>query len=255
MKKSLLVIGDVSLETLNQKFNINTKVEPYIKYKFEDREMLWKNRKDIFQGLINTNDESIPENVKTQMKDFISEIENSEDPAFYHFNSLIKRGNICKIDENGNALTDENPNGKFISLSDVPDERFALFFLLKNGTQSYDCVKSDVDWEKLDKNPQDVNYYSVMWDLVKGDREPQNDIERRGLNNLMMVPKALDQFTDSEQYSKFSSSFAANSVTDGEMWEESDFKHRFNWTIEFCDKYIKKLPEDTRLRILTYDIQ
>ena len=83
MKKSLLVIGDVSLETLNQKFNINTKVEPYIKYKFEDREMLWKNRKDIFQGLINTTDESIPENVKTQMRDFISEIENSEDPAFW----------------------------------------------------------------------------------------------------------------------------------------------------------------------------
>lgn len=151
-------------------------------------------------------------------------------------------------DKNGNALTDENPDGKYDTCQ--IGKHFSVPFTLINGSESYSALKKDIDWSKMHQNNTDV-YYSA-WELCVEGREPNTKEEEVIKDNMLEKTGYFDNFKDKEEYVAYSTSYWTWAYVDNERWQDVDTEcngDSIKWINDYYEKYIQPLPEDTLLTI------
>lgn len=123
-------------------------------------------------------------------------------------------------------------------------------FPLKDGTKSYSARYNDIDWEKIHRNPRQLELSKRAWELVVEDSEPTNEqetlLKKRMYNRLSYF---TDNFTTKEVYMDYYSSLWYYGVATEEKYEEVDTWNSsiLEWCINFFDKFIKPLEETNPL--------
>lgn len=239
---NVLVIGDNPTEKM-KKFDKNMKVEPYIKFRYLEAEKMQKTTIKMMSEFIKGQEKTkLSDGVVSYLKERMKAIASMT--PFDYYRTITA---YMHYDENGNALSTDNPNGKWAFYNQTPTD-FAMPFTLKDGKTSFQAKKGDINWNVM--HLYNMELYTITWDLIHGDREPQNDQEKNILANAKGMEGYYNRFRDGDELATYSCSYWNYAVTDGEKWEDlDDHPDTMAWVKGFYNKFIKKLPDDTLLTI------
>lgn len=250
--KRILVIGDEP-GTLVAKYAAETKVEPYVKYRFDDRERLRENQLRTIEAILNSPTIRLTESQREVYKNLYIDTQESDPEEFYE---TITYG-MDIDDTTGDVYSTENPEAKYkypsckeTRLRETGEESdFSNPFKLKDGTKSYMARKGDIDWPK--NHMANTEIYRAAWELCVEGREAKNETERTIKQNMENRRNYFANFRDVDEYVRHSCCFWVDSVVtqDGKYYgldyKTSDRK----WISEFYDRFIKGLPDDTLLTL------
>lgn len=242
----LIVAGDDQDNRVNG-FSSSLEVAPYIVYRRDEAEKLRKSRlKALNEMMKNPSAFGVDEDY---IKDEIENaIEGDSDEFFDYFTCIYDH------DEDGNAVSRKNPDGKFIAAT--RGGSFAQPFVLHDGTTSYSAKKSDIDWAQIHMNPEFVNLYERTWEMcVDGTVTPVSDMDKQVYQNMKDRQEYFDNFKDKDEYVTSCSSFWAFAfLNQFDMWLDADDcpVSQFEWMSTYYDRFIKPLPDDTVLTIFEY---
>ena len=123
-------------------------------------------------------------------------------------------------------------------------------FPLKNGEKSYSAHFNDIDWEKIHRNPRQLELSKRAWELVVEDANPTNAeevvLKKRMSNRLSYF---TDNFATKEVYMQYYSSLWYYGVATEEKYEEVNTLNSsiLEWCINFFDRFLKGLEETNPL--------
>lgn len=243
---SLLVIGN-NPEELLQKFDKNIQVEPYIKYYYKDANKLRSTAIKTHEALLG-NKEKFKGNqfVIDSISEKIKELESITDFAYYN---MLTNG--YDYDDEGNAITNENPHGKFDSYEKGDTLAHTLF--LKDDKPTFEALKKDIDWPKMHLTNQDT--YIQCWNLFNNVVSPVTAEDKAIMSNMGKYKDEIMKFGSAENYAAFNTAYWECAVIDiNKEWHDFTEETRYDWTTSFYDKYIKDIPEDTLLTIYSYKV-
>jgi hypothetical protein len=236
-----IVAGD-DHENIIKQYDANREVEQYIKMKFDTKEL--QKLKSFYTEL---NKKLALESTTKEERDYYTEkafLYKTMSPLdfYYEINDDEEFD-----EETGDVLSSKNPKGKFISCG------IGLFmsipFILKNGSTSFSARKGDIDWEKCHLANQNV--YALAWDMVMGDRKPQNEEEDLIYTNMKNREWYFMKFGTRENYITTSTAFWGYAfVSEDIEWVEMEpHVNQFEWVSGFYDRFIKPLSDETLLTI------
>ena len=238
----LIVAGENPEERVNE-FSLNKTVPPYIKYRSEDAGVLRRRKIEVLESLIKS-DIGIS---KDYLEDELNAIKGMSDEDFYL--DLVAG---YDLDENENAISTTNPDGKFnlCRLGGV----FATPFIV-NKQPVYSARKSEIDWNEIHMNPLAVNLYERTWEMCMEGLKPESDLDKQVYENMKNRQDYFLNFKDKAEYVTSNSSFWGYAfLNELDMWLDMDDcpVTQFEWMSTFYDRFIKPLPEDTKLTIFEY---
>ena len=238
---TVMVIGD-NPEDLMKNYDINLKVEPYIKYEFDKAEKIKENSISILNEIIK-NYEAFNIN-KFQidfLKERLKEIKNQT--TFDYYSELV---NGLKIDSDGNAWSDKNPNGKWQTYS--IGKNFSVPLILKDNTETYQAYNKDVNWKKL--HMVDVELYDLVWDMIHDVKKPSNEQEEKIYNNMKTNMSYFDRFKDKKSYITHCCSYWNFAILTEEGWKDIDSAKKPNeWVANFFNMFVKQLKPNDKITI------
>ena len=227
-----------------KKYDINLEVEPYLKYKFNDAEKLRKTKIAVLEDYINNHTDN--DDAYEELKDEYDLIKSQTPFEFYR--DLVAG---LKIDEHGDAYSTENPNGNY---SWCKKAKFLRPFINLKGEEVYQAKKQEIDWNKMDKDPEKMKLYDVTWDLSHGDREPANEIESEIKENMSKMGNYLSNFQTKDDYINYNCSFWCPAFCDGKTWR--DFENydgtKEEWITNFFESFIEPLSDNDTLTLYEY---
>ena len=241
----LIVAGEDQEERLKD-FSRLKEVPPYILYREEDKQKLKKLK--IKEWEIICRDPKAFNLPAEYANEQLQELIMMDDDDFYA--DLIAG---YETDEDGNAISRMNPDGKYIAISRAGS--FAQPFILKDGTTSYSAKKSDIAWEEIHMNPEFVNLYERTWEMCVDGLKPESDVDNQVYENMKDKKDYFENFKDKEEYVTSCSSFWAFAfLNDLDIWLDADDcpVSQFEWMSTYYDRFIKGLPDDTTLTIFEY---
>lgn len=238
-----LVVGD-NHEEIIKKYSIDNKVEKYVKYKYTDAKKYQSAIKKALSAICDDRRKSGLSNGQIELvKGRLAAIEKMSPFEYYQ---MLTEG--MYYDEDGNALSDENPNAKYRSCH--LGEMFSIPFKMQDGTEAYTAIKGDVDWKQM--HMAGMKVYERAWDLVVNDEEPENDEEKRIKKIMGEKKNYFSTFPSKDAYVTYSTAYWAYAIVDENGWKDSDTEcnaDMMKWIGSFYDKFIKELPDNTRLTI------
>lgn len=236
-----LVAGD-NPEVLMSPYDKNIKTEPRVVYKFADAGKLRSQYIKLYTALVES--DTIPEgSFKEDAKDKLAVIQNQSDTEFY----LDLTEDYEHDKDTGDALTTENPDGKWSSYR--MGKFFSLPFILKDGTETFQARKGDINWELMHLHGGEI--YQRAWEMVMEGSEPQNDYEQQIYKNMKARTAYFEKFGTKENYVLSNTAFWAYAfVTKTGNWLElEDDMDQFVWVGKFYESFVDPLPDDTLLTI------
>ncbi len=235
-----LVAGD-NPEVLMSPYDKNTKTEPRVAYYYADAGKLRAQYIKLYKAMV-TSDE-IPEGpFKEDAKDKLAVIENQTDDDFYF--DLTADYEYDK--GTGDALTTENPNGKWSSYR--LGKLFSVPFMLKDGTETFQAKKGDINWELMHLHGGEI--YARAWEMVMEGSEPQNDYEKQIYDNMKARTAYFEKFGTKENYVLGNTAFWGYAFVSKNGWVELEEEmDQFVWVRNFYPLFIESLPDDTLLTI------
>ena len=241
----LIVAGDEPEEAISG-FSLAEEVPPYIAYKRSEAKKLREIRiTSIREMMKNPAAYGVDEDyLVDEMSDTLA---GDDDEFFDYFTCTYEH------DEDGNAISRENPDGKFIAIS--RGGSFAQPFVLHDGTTSYSAKKSDIDWSQIHMNPEYVNLYERTWEMCVEGLEPVSDMDRQVYENMKDKQEYFEKFKDKEEYVTSCCSFWAFAfLLQAGVWFDADdcAVSQFEWMSTYYDRFIKTLPDDAILTIFEY---
>lgn len=240
----VVVAGD-NAEELMLKYDANVRSAPYVTFEYEKAEEYKKNYLKTMQSLIGDPNcrKELGEQRVNYIKEEIKEVEKESAEDFY----MDLTRNMEKDPETMNAISTDNPNGRFFSHK--VGGGFSLPFILKDGTESYKARKCDIAWEKI--HLANTRAYEVAWDTTHGLAEPNGEDEQTIYENMKNMDSYFANFEGREHYISAMTAFWGLAFVDEKSgWNEMrDDEKQFDWVINFYDRFIKPLPEDTMLTI------
>lgn len=151
-------------------------------------------------------------------------------------------------DEYGNALYDENPNGKW-EIYSYPN-LFAVPFVLKNGEETFQAKVCDIDWSKMHLHNEEP--YIVAWETVVEGIEPMTDDERNIYENMKNRTQYFENFENKEAYVNYNTAFWSYAFLDEKGWEEINNRTKDQkWVSEYFERFILPLIENEPNTLLT----
>lgn len=239
---SVLVIGDNPDELIN-KYDKAIKVEPYVKFRYNDASKLKKSALSVVNEMVNNP-------TKYQLTDYLIDYFKERKKVIssltdFEYYQLITEG--LYYDKNGDALSEENPNGKWSKCS--VGKNFSMPFITLEGKETYSAKMSDIDWSKIHMNNEST--YEIVWDLVHDNRTPHSEEEEKIYNTMKDRKNYFSNFKDKEEYVLHNCAYWNYAVVDEKGWHDLDDsgKSDMEWVANFYDKYIKHLKKDTTLTI------
>ena len=233
---TLMVVGE-NPDELIKKYDLNLKVEPYIKYYYKDMAKYKKKAIKAVQELLANSDKlDLTEFMKDYFNEKIRVIKSLSDFEYY---SIISNG--CTFDIDGNALTTENPDGKWLTCR--IGRNLCIPFTLKNGATALQSKVCDVDWPKM--HMVNVDVYSAAWKLFHKEKEPITEVEKQIYNNIKNQKRYFEGFNNEDEYVNYSCSYWCYAYLDDNGWQDADCHKDYKWITGFYDKFVKKLkPND-----------
>ena len=237
---TLMVVSEAP-EGVIKKYDASLEVEPYIKYYYKDAGKYKKKAIKISQELVDNSDNlGLSQFMKDYFEDKVKYLKKLTDFEYY---TTISDG--CSFDQDGNAITRENPNAKWSSCR--IGRNLCIPLKLKNGTEVLQAKAGDVDWAKM--HMVNVPLYTAAWQLFHKLREPENDEERKIYDNIKNQKRYFEGFDSEEDYVNYSCSYWCYAYADDEKWEDADSHKNYEWITSFYDKYVKKLKPNDMITI------
>lgn len=134
--------------------------------------------------------------------------------------------------------------------------------VVSEGTKTDYAYIKDIDFSKMHRTEEDYNDAMRYWELIVEGAEPKNEDEENSVKFNWYKPEFYtERYKDKETYAKCRSSFSMWAVVkDGEWYEKgkmgmfamSDETHdeALDWELNFFDRFIKDLPEDTLITVV-----
>lgn len=237
---NVLVIGK-NPDKIMEKYCMDFEVEPYILYRFDEHEKLYNEKLLLYKTVLESKDNSF--DVETIKQASLVYKKLKEVTPFEYYQELIKYYNI---DENGNALTTENPYGKWEIKQLYP------CLMIGNDEVSQANIK-EINWEELHLKENKLGLYKRTWELCFEKQEPEDDLDKILIQNMGGASLSyFERFNDKEEYAKYNTSFGFYAIATDKKWEElQPGESEFDWYINFYDKFIKKLKPTTLLTSYT----
>lgn len=286
--RTLLVIGE-NHEEIAKKYSLDTVVEPYVRYKYDDACKLKKSHLNMLDKVLTSKELNLTKTQKEVYREMYLTIKDMDDFEYYQY---ITQG--LKYDEKtGDALSTENPEAHYQyercyqdKLENGEEGWLSTPFPLIDGGKSYIAKVGDIDWDKIHLNPEAVDLYGCAWDLIVDYIPPKkledetddnfkirereyndtwifsvadkNNIEPEQAANIFtnMLNKSnyFNNFEDRDEYIKHSTSFWTYAVASKDKYESVTHKvSDKEWVRDFYKKFISKLPEDETVAI--YEIK
>lgn len=246
----VIVAGD-NAEELMLKYDGRTKVAPYVAYEFAKAGEYRQKFIEFLEGLIAKMKEEEPDNTEriAMIEAELEDVKNESDEDY--FAELGSNFPDCQTDEEtGDILITENPLAKYDAYN--IGGRFSLPFILKGKgegeNEAYSATKGEIDWGAIHLANQYP--YEVAWDTTHGIRKPENEDEETIYQNMKNLSVYFANFENREHYIASNTAFWGYAFVDENGWHEIEpGENQFDWVINFYDRFIKPLPENTRLTI------
>ncbi len=243
-----MVVGD-NPDKLMEKYSKSLKVKPYIKYKYLDADKLKSNAEKVIREMINNSDKLMLNDF--QLNYFKERLKAIISMTSFEYYRLITQG--MYYDENGNALTEENPYGKWDKFN--LGKNFSYPLKLKDGKESYQAKAKDIDWASMNMNPEYVKLFETIWDLVVNDNMPSTKEEETLKANWENKKNYLSKFKSVEEFVSHNCAYWNYAYLDDRGWTDvDDDNNESAWINGFYDRFIKKLKEDDLVTIFEYSI-
>ena len=235
-----LVAGD-NPEVLMSPYDKSIETEPRVVYKYADAESLKEKYINIYKAITESKD--IPEGpFKEDAKDKLAIIESQTPDDFFYDLTMDYRHD----EETGDAISTENPDGKWSSYR--MGKFFSVPFILKDGTETFQARKGDINWEVMHKHGSEI--YERAWEMVMEGSKPTNDYEKQIYANMKERTAYFEKFETKEKYVLINTAFWAYAFVTKDGWFGlEDNMDQFTWVSNFYDICICPLPDDTLLTI------
>jgi len=237
---TVVVVGS-DPEKIMEKYDKNKKMTPYVLYEFKKAGEYRQQYIDYYEEAIKKDwpDENFKENLKLQLED----LKNEDDISFY-----MDLTDPYEIDQTtGNAICTENPNGEYDFCS--IGKNWALPLITNDGKEVYSALKKDIDFSKI--HMANTIPYEVAWETVVEGRKPKNAEEEKIYENMKNRTEYFKNFKDKETYVNWSTAFWGYAFVDKNGWTEfsGGFDEQLDWVNNFYDRFIKKLPKNSKITI------
>lgn len=244
---SVMVVGNEP-EKLMAKYDKALKVKPYIKYKYLDAKKLKTNAIKVLSEIVNQPEKFTLNSFQVDyFKERLKSI-NSMSPFEYY--STITQG--LYYDENGDALSEENPDGKWDKYN--LGRNFSYPLKLKNGDEKYQALAKDIDWDSMHMNQEYIRLFETIWELVIDDAEPNNKQEENLKANWSTKKKYLSNFKTIHDFVAHNCAYWNYAFLDENGWVDMDDETEEKWITEFYERFIKPLKDDDLVTIYEYSI-
>ena len=223
------------------KYDASREVEPYVKFHYKDSGKLRKKAiKTVGELLENAGSIGLTPFMKDHFEDRLRTLKKMSDFEYY---TAISTG--CSYDAEGNAMTTENPDGKWISCK--IGGNFCSPLKLKDGGVSLQARAGNVDWESM--HMSNVELYRTTWKLYHGEKKPESDIEKQIYSNVKYQKRYFDGFGSEEDFVNYSCSYWCYAYADDEKWVDADGHKDYDWITGFYERFVKKLKPDDLVTI------
>jgi len=242
---SVMVVGD-NPEELMEKYKIGSKVEKYIKFKYLDAEKLQKNSlKMLGQVIEKYNALNLS---KYQVDGLVERMNAIKNMTPFEYYQTITYG--CTYDDEGNAWSDENPNGKWVNYQ--KGNHFSVPFINNMGEEVTSEINSKINWKLL--HLHDAELYERVWELAKEGREPVNEDEQIIRDNMMNKQVYLSKFKNKEAYVAHNSAYWNYAYLDKNGWIDIDDEgiKDIDWIQNFYNRFVKPLKPQDRVTIFEF---
>lgn len=237
-----IVVGDNHEEIMKQ-YDKNLSIEPFVILEFNKSQVYYNKQIQLYEEMLKKSDlsDSIKELINEELE-YLKEIDHID----YYLSLCDKMG--YEIDkETGNAICKKNING-FYDYCRIGNN-LSLPLITNDGEEVFSALKKDINFSKIHK--YNTLPYIVAWETVVEGREPKNDEEKRIYDNMKNRRAYFDNFKNKETYVSWSTSFWGYAFVDQNGWHDIDSEkgEQIEWVNNFYDKFIKKLPENTRISV------
>lgn len=238
---SVMVIGNNHKEIMD-KYSMNLEVEPYVKYEYLKADKYLNNSIKALDNILNNADKiGIEPNVKESLSVRIKTLKQMT--PFEYYRELT---DSMYYDENGNALSTENLDGKWKTAR--IGRNFSLPLRLKDGSESYSARMGDIDWFAMN---EPTALYEAAWEMVVDGREPTNAEEERVYESMKDKLTYFSNFKSKEDYVNYSTRYWNYAVVTENGWVDVDSKggDEKEWINNFFDNFIKNIPDEELITI------
>ena len=245
---SVMVIGNEP-EKLMEKYSRSLKVKPYIKYKYLDASKLKDKAASILEEIVKHPEKFSLSTFQTDyFKERLKAI-NAMTPFEYY--SMITSG--LYYDEQGNALSEENPDGKWDTYN--LGKNFSYPLRLKDGSETYQARSKDIDWEFLRLNRNTVDTFASIWKLVVEGKKPTSNNEEKLKSVWTNNTNYLSRFKSMDEFISHNCAYWNYAFLSENGWVDMDAaKDETEWINNFYERFILHLKDDDLVTIYEYSI-
>jgi len=244
---SVMAVGE-NPSAIMENFNMNKQVEPYVKYKYLDADKYKKSAIKVLESILKDYDKvGIPNMPKELIEERLKALKSLS--TFEYYKELTDG---LYYDENGNALSTENKNGKWVTCR--IGRNFAIPLKLKNGEEAYSALNKDIDWNAMHKVNQET--YAAAWEIVMEDREPITEEEKTIYEAMKDKDMYFSKFKNKEAYVNYSTSYWNYAFVDSQQgWIDiDDEKNEDEWINNFFDRFVRNLKDNDLVTIFECSI-
>lgn len=236
----VVIVAGEDYNELLEKYDKNKYNEYRVIYKYEDAERI-KDYYIRFQEEIIKDDSISLESKENALNDLKMVKEMDNDDFYFDFTSDFD------YDENYNAISNENPNGKYSYYS--IGKHFSIPFILKDNTTSFSAKKNEINWNKMFNYDREL--YETTWDLVMNGKTPETEQEKTIYNNMKHRVNYFKDFGDKDTYVNSNTAFWSYAFLSEETgWVDMENYEQFVWINNYYNTFIKNLPENIKLHII-----
>ena len=214
-------------------------------------------------------------------EDFPKKLEMSDEELYQH---AIRWYEEDEIGPNGEVYSTYNPDSKWdwyeiggryagqIVVKDGVEIEVPNFSwgwreedkekVISEGYKTDSAYVKDIDFAKMHRTEEDYKNALRYWELIVEGAKPKNKKEEEQVKWNWYKPEYYtERYKDKETYAKCNSSFSMWAVVKDGVWYEkgqmgwwamSDETHdeAVDWEMNFHDRFIKDLPEDTLITVV-----
>ena len=256
--RTVMVVGD-NPDELIKKYDLDTKVEPYVKLKRSDAEKARKMHLKFIEDILTSNKIILTDRQRDVYKNIYLDIQEMSEAEYFEHTTM----GCTYYDETGDALTTVNPNAfyqhavnpqKRLDATNEESDFINPFILLpeegeKEGEViSYTAKKSEMDWKRM--HLWNTELYKRAWELCVDDDEPQNEQEKVIKKNMKGRMDYFANFSDKEAYVSHSCSFWCYGYLDENGYKELDYTiSDKEWVRTYYKRFVEPIPNDATLSL------
>lgn len=236
-----MCVGD-NPTAIMEKYNMSAKVEPYIKYKYLDAEKYLKTSITVQTKLLENFDKmGLDDTIKEKVRDRVQRLKAMT--SFEYYKELTDG---LFYDKNGNALSEENPNGRWVTCS--IGKNFSIPLKTAEG-EVYSATMKDIRWDEMHLANQEV--YKAAWELCVEGRDPINESEESIKKAMGDKQVYFAKFKDKDAYVRYNTAYWNYAYVDENVgWVDiTTAQSDSEWTNTFYDKFVKVIDPNSKITI------